>query len=123
MKFLITFFLLSVLCACTAKHKTDILFFRKGTFKTYVGKRKDSSYFFRNDKTQIETYRNKKDTFAITWKSNFEYELRKKNPRTKLDSLPFIVKITAIKQDYYKFKGYYLGSNFKQDGITYKLKE
>lgn len=114
---------MSVLFSCSKKNKTDILYFKTGKFKTYVGKRKDSSFFYRNDKFQIETYRNKKDTFEISWKSNFEYQLLKINPTSKLDSTPFIVKINAIKQDSYEFKGYYLGSNFKQDGISYKLKE
>ena len=105
------------------ENKTNVLSFKEGDFKTYLGKKKDSSYFYRTNKIQIETYQNKSDTFHIRWKNNFEYELKKVNPKTKLDSIPFIVKITAIKENYYKFKGAYLGSNFKQEGITYKIKK
>ncbi|MGY5352907.1 hypothetical protein ACXGQW_10180 [Wenyingzhuangia sp. IMCC45533] len=123
MRFFINIIFISVLFSCTTKNKTDILYFKKGNFKTYIGERKDSSFFYRNDKIQVESYQNQKDTFDIYWKSNFEYHLKKVHPTSKLDSIPFIVKITAIKQDYYQFKGYYLGSNFKQDGITYKVKE
>ncbi len=121
MRLLITILAMSVLFSCNKENKTDILYFKKGTFKTYLGERKDSSFFVRTDKLQIETYRNKKDTFAVSWKSNFEYTLQKVNPKNKLDSIPFIVKITAIKNKSYKFKGAYLGSNFKQEGVTYKL--
>ncbi len=112
--------LISVFISCSTGNKTDILSFKKGNFKTYIGERKDSSYFYRDDKIQVEFYKNQKDTFNIQWKSNFEYELRKINPKSKLDSIPFIVKITAIKENYYKFRGAYLGNNFKQEGITYK---
>ncbi|NIJ46156.1 hypothetical protein FHR24_002634 [Wenyingzhuangia heitensis] len=115
--------LTSVFISCNTGNKTDVTLFRKGHFKTYLGERKDSSNFYRTEKIQIETYKNQVDTFSVYWKSNFEYELRKVNPKNKLDSIPFIVKITAIKNNYYKFKGSYLGSNFKQEGITYKIEE
>lgn len=112
-----------VLFSCATENKTDVSAFREGFFKTYLGERKDSSFFYRDHKIQIETYRNKADTFAITWKSNFEYELRKLNPTTKLDSIPFVVKLTGLKGDSYNFKGHYKGSNFQQEGITYKVKK
>lgn len=114
--------LISVFISCSTGNNTDISSFREGSFKTYLGERKDSSFFYRNKNIQIETYNNQIDTFSIYWKSNFEYELRKLSPKSKLDSLPFIVKITAIKENYYKFKGAYLGSNFKQQGTTHKVK-
>ncbi|NJB83843.1 hypothetical protein [Wenyingzhuangia aestuarii] len=114
---------ISVVVSCSSGNSTDILSFKTGSFKTYLGERKDSSSFYRTEKFQIESYRNQVDTFDIHWKSNFEYELRKVNPTSKLDSIPFVVKITAIKENYYKFKGAYLGSNFKQEGTTYKLSE
>lgn len=115
--------IVSVAFSCSTGNETDILSFRKGNFKTFLGAHKDSSFFYRTDKFQFETYRNQVDTFSIYWKSNFEYELRKVNPKNKLDSTPFIVKITGIKDKSYKFKGSYLGSNFKQEGNTYKISE
>jgi len=113
--------ILSVLYSCKNEAKTDILSFRSGHFKTYLGKRKDSSFVYRNDRLQVERYKNKKDSFNIEWKNNFEYQLKKINPKNKLDSIPFIVKITAIKPNSYNFKAYYLGSNFKQKGTTIRL--
>lgn len=121
MKFLKILFITSVLFSCTKENKTDVMSFREGNFKTYLGQRKDSSFFYRDAKIQIEQYKKRKDTFNVKWISNFEYQLYKVNPKNKLDSLPFIVKITSIKQDHYSFKAYYLGSNFKQEGKSYKL--
>jgi len=75
----------------------------------------------RNDTLQIETYGSIKDTFAIKWNSNFEYELRKVNPKKGLDSVPFYVKITGTKGNTYTFKANYKGSNFKQSGKVVKI--
>lgn len=118
--FIVTIITLSVLFSCSQGNKTDIVSFRKGHFKTYLGERKDSSTFYRDENYQIERYRNKADTFAIVWKSSFEYELKKLHPKGKLDSIPFLVKITGVKENSYNFKGSYIGSNFKQEGITFK---
>lgn len=115
--------LISALFSCSTREKADILSFKTGHFTTYLGERKDSSRFYRTENFQFETYKNKIDTFSIHWKNNFEYQLRKTNPKNKLDSIPFIVKITGIKSNYYKFKGSYLGSNFKQEGVIYKNKQ
>ena len=62
-----------------------------------------------------------KDTFVITWLDPFEYVLRKKNPKTLLDSTDFHVKIIGISGDSYDFKAYYSGSNFQQKGTAYKI--
>ncbi|MGY6647814.1 hypothetical protein [Wenyingzhuangia sp. IMCC45574] len=123
MKGLIYTLVTFVFISCNTGSKTDVTVFKEGYFKTYLGERKDSSYFYRDAHYQIETYRNQVDTFKISWTSNFEYELRKLNPNSKLDSIPFIVKITGLKENSYQFKGSYKGSNFKQEGITYKLKK
>lgn len=121
MKHLIYIIVASVLTSCVSGNKTDVSYFKEGHFKTYLGKRKDSSTFYRTELLQIEFYKNQVDTFSIYWKSDFEYELRKVNPKSKLDSIPFVVKITGIKEKSYQFKGSYLGSNFKQEGETIKI--
>lgn len=123
MRLLITILLISVVFSCTPRKSTDILYFKTGQFKTYLDQKKDSSSFYRDSKYQVETYKNKVDSFKITWKSNFEYQLLKVNPKGKLDSLPFMVKITGIKSDHYDFKGHYKGNNFKQEGKTYKISD
>jgi hypothetical protein len=97
--------------------------FKQGKFKTYLENKTDSSFMNRTEKFQIETYKQKTDTFHITWKNKFEFHLKKKHPKTKLDSTKFIVKITKIKNNSYEFLGYYFGSNFKQKGSTFRLEE
>ncbi len=95
--------------------------FKIGKYKTILEDGDITSYAERNDSIQIESYDNKKDTFNIRWINSFEYVLLKKNPKSKLDSTPFHVKITAVKKDSYNFKAYYKGSNFKQKGKALKL--
>ena len=112
-------FLLFISCA----ERGDINQFKTGTFKTQLDDSDINSVAFRNDSIQIETYNNAKDTFAIKWTSNFEYELLKLNPKTQLDSTPFIVKITGIKENSYSFSAHFKGSNFKQKGKAIKLED
>ncbi|MDB4297822.1 hypothetical protein N9901_03630 [Flavobacteriaceae bacterium] len=122
MKFLFYIFSISVAISCSSRNATDILSFKQGTFKTYLKDSKDSSTFVRTKNLQIEHYKQKVDTFTVEWIHNFEYHLKKLHPNSKLDSIPFIVKITGIKENSYKFKGHYQGSNFKQEGTSHKLK-
>jgi len=120
MRFILTLFMLIFLFSC--KGNTDINDFKTGTFKTFLEDSDITSVAVRNDSVQIETYNNTKDTFAIEWKSNFEYILTKLHPKNELDSTPFHVKITKFKDKSYDFKAYYKGSNFKQKGKAIKLK-
>lgn len=111
-------FLLLIFFSC--EKNTDVSQFRTGTYKTYLDDSDEVSTAIRSDSMQIEIYNNVRDTFAISWKSNFEYELRKVNPKKGLDSVPFYVKITGIKGNTYTFKANYKGSNFKQQGKAIK---
>jgi hypothetical protein len=113
--------LIIIITFISCKENTDINAFRTGTFKTFLEDTDITSLAFRNDSIQIETYDNKKDTFAIEWKSNFEYVLTRIHPKTALDSTPFYVKITGFKEKSYTFKAYYKGSNFKQKGSALKI--
>ena len=123
MKYLIIIFsVLSLLISCKGNN-SNISEFKIGTFKTYLEESDVTSLAIRNDSVQIETYNNIKDTFAIKWQSNFEYILMKTNPKNELDSTPFHVKITGIKDNSYTFKANYKGSNFKQKGKAIKLKD
>lgn len=119
MRTILTIFILTALLSC--KDTTDIKEFKTGTFKTFLEDSDITSTAFRNDSIQIETYNNVKDTFAIEWKSNFEYILTKQHPKNELDSTPFHVKITGFKDKTYSFKAFYKGSNFKQKGIAIKV--
>lgn len=112
-----------VLSSCKNSKRLDVKQLRTGTFETHLEESDEVSTAVRNDSFQIETYQGKKDTFAIKWKSNFEYILTKVNPKKGLDSVPFHVKITGIKGNEYTFKANYRGSNFKQKGKAIKLKD
>lgn len=112
--------LISLSIACKKKDNKAYSF-EKGNFKTYLENKKDSSTFYRVDKYQIESYRGKTDTFYINWKNKFEFHLIKKDPKSKLDSTNFIVKITKLKNNAYDFEAGYENSKFKQKGITYKI--
>ena len=95
--------------------------FKQGKFKTVLDDKETVSFATRNDSVQIEDFNGVKDTFNIKWLDQFEYVLTKRAPKTMLDSTPFYVKITSVKQDSYSFNAYYKGSNFKQKGTAYKL--
>lgn len=123
MRFVVVkFLLIFTLFSCKNGNKVNILAFREGEFKTSLEESDEISTFQRKGNIQIETYRNQTDTFTIQWKSNFEYQLLKLHPKSKLDSTPFIVKITNIKSSSYEFVGSFLGSDFKQKGKSIKLK-
>ncbi len=118
MKYLV---IILILITISCKENTgDINQFKTGTFKTFLDDTDITSVAIRNDSIQIETYNNHIDSFAVEWKSNFEYVLLKINPKTALDSTPFHVKITGFKNNSYTFKASYKGSNFKQKGRAAK---
>ena len=109
------------LFSCKTENYSKAYSFEEGSFKSYLENKKDSSRFYRVDNFQIETYKNNIDTFHIKWKNKFEFHLKKVNPKSKLDSTNFVVKITKIKNNAYDFEAGYENSNFKQKGSTYKL--
>jgi len=113
------YIILLLLCVSCEKN-ADVEQFRTGTYKTYLDDSDEVSTAIRSDAMQIEIYNEVRDTFSIRWKSNFEYELKKINPKKGLDSVPFYVKITGIKGNTYTFKANYKGSNFKQQGKAVK---
>ncbi len=120
MKYLI-FILLSILISCKENSNLKPEQIRTGTFKTVLTEGNYESIATRNNTIQVETYNQKKDTFYINWKSNFEYSLVKKNPKNDLDKKEFVVKITGIKKNEYTFTAHYKGSNFKQKGTAIKI--
>jgi hypothetical protein len=120
MKYILVLGLLLFLSCKDSKSLTP-LEIRTGTFKTVLDKSDVESLAYRSSTIQIETYNQKKDTFNIYWKSDFEYILKKVNPKNNLDSTEFIVKITGIHKNSYTFKAYYKGSNYKQKGKAIKV--
>ena len=116
---LITFSLFS----CVESKKMDVESFKTGTFKTLLDNNEDTSIAVRNDSIQIETHDSKEYKYSISWVNNFEYILKKTNPKTALDNTPFHVKITGVKENSYTFTAYYKGSNFRQTGTVIKISE
>lgn len=114
------YFIICCLSISCEKQSNNITNFRTGTFETFLEDTNVTSTAIRNDSIQIETYDGVEHIFAIKWNSNFEYELLKINPKNQLDSTPFIVKITGVKDNSYTFKAHYKGSNFKQKGLAVK---
>ena len=108
--------------SCMGNPNLKMTEFRTGTFKTVLEDSETVSYARRNDSIQIEDFNGSKDTFNIKWLDQFEYVLTKRHPKTQLDSTPFHVKITSVKENQYSFSAYYKGSNFKQKGTAEKLK-
>lgn len=121
MRLLLPLLILFFLGSCLKNTKGSVEDFRRGTFRTVLEDNESESMAVRNDSIQVETYNNRKDTFAITWLDPFEYVLKKKNPRTLLDSTAFHVKIVRVTGDSYEFKAFYAGSRFQQKGTAYKL--
>lgn len=121
MRYFFIVLLLFSLVSCIKKNKVNMDDFKQGKFKTVLEDKETVSFATRNDSIQIEDFNGIKDTFNIKWLDQFEYVLTKRVPRTLLDSTPFYVKITGVKQNSYSFKAYYKGSNFKQKGTAFKL--
>ena len=121
MKYIIVLLLLLISFSCEKQSNLAPEQIKTGTFKTIIKEGDYQSLAERNDSIQIETFNQKKDTFHIKWKNNFEYILTKKNPKTDLDKKSFIVKITGIKQHSYTFSASFEGSSYKQNGEAEKL--
>lgn len=122
MRIVYFFFLTLFLLSCNNEKTLTPPELKTGTFKTVLDGKTVSSVATRNDSIQIETYNNKKDTFYIQWKSDFEYILKQKNPKNNLDSIPFIVKITGVHGQAYTFKAHYKGNKYVQKGKAIKIK-
>lgn len=122
MRILIASLTIFFLFSCKHENTLTPTELKKGTFQTTLDGKTVSSVATRNDSIQIETYNNKKDTFYIHWKSDFEYILKQKHPKTSLDSVEFVVKITGIHGKSYTFNAHYKGNKYIQKGTATKIK-
>jgi len=132
---IVSLFLLS----CTSKvEKGGANRFKKGVFEIPATKSIGKTIITRTDSLQIEAYstihsvseKNQIktdsvkhiDTLYITWKNNFFYTLRMKSPKKEADKAPIYVQITKITDSSYHFSAKVGFSNFKQEGVIYKIK-
>jgi hypothetical protein len=129
---------LASLLSCTSNFKRDADRFKKGVFEIPAAKSYSKTTITRKDSLQIEEYsklvsvfkdsvtfekeEKRVDTLFIKWKNNFSYTLQMKNPKTELDKDLIFVQITKVTDSSYSFTAKIGYSDFKQDGIVYKVK-
>lgn len=97
--------------------------FKTGTFEfeTYLDGDLVKTTFIRNDSTEIEIYKNKKDTASIRWINDCEYVLKSTNPKNRLEKQPIHMKILSTTNNSYTFEYSIVGKNEKQKGRVTKV--
>lgn len=131
------FIIFLTLSSCKSEFKGNPDRFKKGVFEIPAGNGYSKTIITRKDSLQIEEYskltsistdsstyekeEKRIDTLFIKWKNNFFYTLRMKNPKTELDKDPIFVQITKVTDSSFSFSAKIGYSNFKQDGIVYKV--
>jgi len=127
-----------LLVSCNQVTKGDASRFKEGVFRIPEGNSYSETIIERKDSLQIEKYtkyievstdsgaytksESKVDTLYITWKNNFFYTLKMKNPKTELDKDPIFCQITKVSDSSYNFTAKIGYSNFKQEGTVFKIK-
>ena len=109
--------------SCKKEEKLDVKSFRTGTFKIPATDEYSETIIKRIDSLQIETYEGKVDTLLIHWKDNFNYTLNMLNMMNGMEEDPIHVQITRLNSDSYEFIAIIGHSNFKQNGIVYKIND
>lgn len=124
-----------VVVSCTEKPKGNPDRFKYGTFVIPEGKGHGKTIITRKDNLQIEEYfdmvsissdsgltekkTSRIDTLFITWKNNFAYRLKMKNPKKDLDKETIFVQITKVTDTSYSFTAKVGYTNFKQKGTAF----
>ena len=73
-------------------------------FSTVINDQAITSKFSRRDSIEIEYFENKIDTSFVSWVSDCEFILRKKNPTTSADKKAVNMKILSTSKDGYVFE-------------------
>jgi len=97
--------------------------FKTGTFEFEVYLEGDlvKTTFIRNDSTEIEIYKDKKDTASIRWINDCEYVLKSLNPKNLAEEKPIHMKIISTTNNSYTFEYKIVGKNKKQKGRVVKV--
>lgn len=135
MKYIILLYTLISLTSCQENSKGNADRFKYGTFEIPAGNGLGKTTIIRKDSLQIEYYTKKTtistdssviekeveriDTLYITWKNNFAYILRMKNPKTELDEDPIFVQIVKVKDSSYDYSSRIGYSKFRPKGSVY----
>lgn len=109
------------LIACNENQNFDPERFRQGDFEIPAGENYGKTRIVRKDSLQIEFYENSVDTLVITWKNNFNYDLRMLNPKKPSDEDIIHVQIKKIKAKSYTFEAKIGYTNFVQTGELFIL--
>ncbi len=133
--FLSIFTVIFIITGCSPKTEGNPERFKVGNFEIPAGDGYGKTTITRTDSLQIEkytklisvsndsaTYTKEEvhiDTLFVTWKNNFAYTLRMKNPKTVLDKDPIFVQITKVTDTSYSFNAKIGYSNFKNSGTVY----
>ena len=119
------FILLFILIGCSGKDPINVKAnadrFKQGTFEIPAGENYSKTKIIRKDSLQIEYYENRVDTLVITWRNNFNYELKMLNPGKNDEDIIF-VQIKKIKSNSYLFEAKIGYSNFIQNGELFIAK-
>ncbi len=73
-------------------------------FSTTINNEVITSKFSRRDSIEIEYFENKIDTSFVSWVSDCEFTLRKKNPATPTDKKAVNMKILSTSENGYVFE-------------------
>lgn len=98
--------------------------FKTGKFKfeTSIENKNHTTVFERNDSIQIETFKNKTDTFHIRWTNTCEYILKNSNPKNIKEKKAVQMKIISTTKDSYTFEYNFVGDTHKEKGIATKIR-
>lgn len=135
MKYLILSILAIVLTSCNINTEGNPERFKYGTFEIPAGNNYSKTIIVRKDSLQIEYYTKKVtistdstviekeiqkiDTLFITWRNNFSYTLKMKNPKTELDKDPINVQMSKVTDSSYNYVSRIGFSKFKPKGTVY----
>jgi len=112
---------LFLLLACSNNQNYDPQRFKQGVFEIPAGENYGKTRILRKGSLQIEFYENSVDTLIITWKNNFNYDLRMLNPKKPSDEDIIHVQIKKIKASSYTFEAKIGYTNFVQNGELFIL--
>ncbi len=123
MKKIIVLFAVSLFLSSCYEQERNCSDFKTGKFKFEheINGKKETTFFERTEKLQIETFNGKTDTASVRWVNDCEYVLQKLHPKNMLEEKAIQMKILTTKQNSYTFEFSIVGDTNKQKGIVTKI--
>lgn len=121
-KYTSTLFFMLILTSCY-KTERNCKEFKTGKFKFEfeINGIKKTTFFERNDSTEIETFEGKTDTSSIRWVNDCEYIIQKLHPKNRFEKNAIAMKILTTSKNSYTFEFGMVGSDEKQRGTVFKI--